>query len=60
MQCVTKIRQDNDVIDHIGAFYTKIDTKLSWPIKSGASCDKNQIGQHLTDHTYVVYIRNEA
>ena len=40
-----KIRHDNDVIDYTGAVYTKNNTKLSWSIRSGVICDKNQIGQ---------------
>ena len=46
-----KIRQDNDVIDHIGAVYVKNETELSWLIESGAVCDKNQIGQQR-DRSY--------
>ena len=60
MQYVTKARQDNNMIDHTSVFYVEIDTKLSWSIESGANCDENQIGQHIIDRTYVVYIENEA
>ena len=48
------------MIDHTSVFYVEIDTKLSWSIESGANCDENQIGQHIIDRTYVVYIENEA
>ena len=42
---VTKTRQDNDVIHHIGAAYVENNTKLSWPIKLGANYDEKHIGQ---------------
>ena len=34
-------RQDNNVIDCIGAIYAKNETKLSWSIKSGAIYGEN-------------------
>ena len=37
-----KTRQDNDVTDGISAFYVENDTELSWLIRSGMICDKNQ------------------
>ena len=40
-----KIRRDNDVIDRIGAVYTKNDIELSWLIESGTDCDENKKGQ---------------
>ena len=48
---MTKIRHENDMIDHTGAIYAKNNTKLSWPIRSGANCDENQIRQ-LHDQSY--------
>lgn len=36
-----KIRQENDVIHHIGAIYTKNKAKLSWPIKLSVIYDEN-------------------
>ena len=38
-------RQDNNVIDCIGAIYAKNETKLSWSIKSSAIYGENLIGQ---------------
>ena len=35
-----KTKQDNNVIDHIGEFYGKNDTELSWPIGPSAVSDK--------------------
>ena len=46
--------------DRTHAFYAKTNTKLSWEIGSGANCDKNQIEQHVTDHTNAIYTKNEA
>ena len=40
-----KTRQDNDVTDHIGAFYVENNIEILWPIGLGVVCDKNQIGQ---------------
>ena len=37
-----KTKQDNDVTDRIGAIYAINETKLSWPIGSGAIYDANQ------------------
>ena len=48
------------MIDYIGASYTETNTKLSWPIGSGANCDENQIGQHIIDHIDAIYIENRA
>ena len=38
-----KIKQDNNVIDHIGLVYAKIETELMGPIWPGVVYDKNQI-----------------
>ena len=34
-------KEDNDVIDHIGAVYVENDTELSWLIGLGVDCEKN-------------------
>ena len=39
-----KTRQDNDMIDHIGAVYTKIETEFSWPIWQDAMYHENHTG----------------
>lgn len=36
-----KIRQDNDMIDYVGAIYTENNTELSWLIKSSVDYDEN-------------------
>ena len=38
-----KIKQDNDMTNGTGAFYAKNNTKLLWPIRSGAGCDEKKI-----------------
>ena len=48
------------MIDYTGASYTETNTKLSWLIGSGANCDENQIGQHISDRIDVIYIENRA
>ena len=40
-----KTRQDNDMINHIGAIYAKNDIELSWPNGSSVDCDENYIRQ---------------
>ena len=42
---MTKIKHDNDMINHTGATYVEYDTKLLWPIRLGVDYDENQIGQ---------------
>ena len=42
---MAKTRQDNDVMDCTCVIYAENDNELSWPIKSGAYYDENQIGQ---------------
>lgn len=46
-----KIRYDNNVSDHTGTIYVENESKLSWPIGSGAINDKNQTRQ-LGDQSY--------
>ena len=55
---VMKARQDNDLIDHLGMFYTKNDIELTLPIRSGVDCDENQIGQ-LRDWSYRCDLRRK-
>ena len=42
---MTKTKKDNDMTDRIGAIYVENKTELSWLIRSGVVCDKNQTGQ---------------
>ena len=36
-----KTRQDNDLINRVGAVNANNETKLSWPIGLGVVCDEN-------------------
>ena len=36
-----KVKQDNNVTDHIGLVYVETETKLLGPIWLGALCDEN-------------------
>ena len=36
-----KTKQDNNMTDHMSAFYVENETKLSWLIKPGVICDEN-------------------
>ena len=40
-----KTKEDNDVIDRIGAIYAENETELSWPIRLSVVYDKNQTRQ---------------
>ena len=42
---VTKMTQDNNVIDYKGAIYVKTKTKLSWLFRPYAVYDKNDKGK---------------
>ena len=42
---VTKMTQDNNVIDYKGAICAKTETELSWLIKLCATCDENETWQ---------------
>lgn len=53
-----KARQDNDMIDRIGAIYTEKETKLLWSIGSSAVCDEYLIGQQH-DQTYGFGLRQK-
>ena len=53
---VTKIRQDNDVIDRTSVVYAKSDIELSWLIRLGAIYDENH---YMTDRNDVVYVEND-
>ena len=37
-----KTKQDNDMTDHIVVVYIENDIELSWPIRFGAICVKDQ------------------
>ena len=54
------MRHDNDVTDHTCAFYSKNETKLSWPIGQGVVYDKNDIDKDVTNRRGVVYTKNET
>lgn len=55
---IMKTRQDNSMIDRTGAIYAKNNTELSRPIRSGAGCDKNQVGK-LRDLFYKCSLRKK-
>ena len=40
-----KTRQENEITDCTGAVYAENKTKLSSPIRHGAVCDENKIGE---------------
>ena len=40
-----KMRQDNDMTDHIGSLYAENETHLLWLIRQGMVYDKDEIGQ---------------
>ena len=42
---MTKIRQDNDVIDLMSATYAKNETELSWLIQKSENYDENETEQ---------------
>ena len=42
---MTKMKQDNNVIDHTSLLYTENETELSCPIGQGTVYDQNQMGQ---------------
>ena len=44
MQFVTKTKQDNNMIYHIGAVYVENETKLLWSNELGTIFNENQIG----------------
>ena len=41
MRSMIKTRHDNDMMDHIGAVYTKMEIELLWLIGSSVVCDEN-------------------
>ena len=53
-----KVKLDNDVTDHIGLVYTKIETKLWAPIWLDEVYDENQIGQ-WPDQSYRYNLRRK-
>ena len=50
-----KINQDNDMTNGTGAFYAKNNTKLLWPIRSGAGCEEKKLND-VIDCTGIVYV----
>lgn len=54
VQSVVKIRQDNDVIDCISAFYVKNETELLWPIKSSPVFDETREENDVIDYIGLV------
>ena len=60
MRSVMKARQDNDVIYHIGAFYTKNDTELLWLTGQGVFYDENKHDNEVTNRIGAVYTKNDT
>lgn len=57
---VTKTRQDNDVINHIGLVYIKNDNELSGPIGPSAVNDETRHDNDVTNLLRAVYTGNET
>lgn len=57
---MTKTRQDNNVIDHIGLAYVENNIKLSGLIKSGTVYDETKQDNDVTNLPRVVYIENKT
>ena len=57
MRSMMKTRQDNNVIDYTGVVYIENKTKLSWPIKTSAICDKQD--NDVIDCIGLVYVKTE-
>ena len=55
MLSIMKTRQDNNMTDCTRTVYIENEIELSWLIESGFECDKNQIGQRMTNRTWSVY-----
>ena len=55
---ITKIRQENDMVNRTSVFYAENDTKLSGPIRPGAVCDEKQTGQQH-DRSYICCLRQK-
>lgn len=55
-----KTRQDNDLIDHIGAVYVEKYTKLFGPTRPGVAYTKIRHDNDLTNHIDVVYVEKET
>lgn len=43
-----------------GGIYAKNDIELSWSIKSGIVCDKNQLENNMTDRNGMIYTENDT
>lgn len=57
---MTKTRQDNNVIDHIGLAYVENNIKLSGLIKSGTVYEETKQDNDVTNLPRVVYIENKT
>ena len=55
VQSMRKIRQDNDVIDHIRLVYSKTKIELLGPIIPGIVCDKTRQDNDMTNLPRAVY-----
>ena len=55
-----KIRQDNDVIDHICLVYVETKTELLGPIYPGAICEENQTRQQCDSSYSSVYVETKT
>lgn len=55
-----KTRLDNGIINHVGAFYAKNDTHMSWSIGPSVVYDKTRQDTDVTDHTSVVHVENKT
>lgn len=53
---MTMTIQDNNMIDHVGAVYAEIKSKLSWSIEQDVVCHEKQI-RHLCDRSYKCDLR---
>ena len=51
-----KSKQDNDVIDGIGAVYVEIKTKLSYLIGHNAVYHETRLEKNMIDRTSVIFV----
>ena len=56
---MTKTRQDNDMIDSIGAIYVENEIELSWLIRPGIVYEVTKQNNDVTKHTCVIYAEND-
>lgn len=57
---ITKVRQDNDMINCIDLLYIENKIELSRPIRQGTVHGKNKQDNGVTDRTGVIYAENKA